>query len=191
MQLARLWRWGNLSLHTLKLLRMQQGSLLLAIDTLIVYMFQVLYFKAVERGWLKKWYYGDVLVYAVSCSILFHAVSLCEPNLFCRDPSSLATSCEMTSPPSSLSSHSGILWGTQFAVKLLEFLEPLHIKEGRATELWRLGQIWNPGLQTNPASEGATREREERLMLYLYRHQSNCCRHRSNHYCHIECSGCE
>lgn len=87
---------------------MQQGSLLLAIDTLIVYMFQVLYFKAVERGWLKKWYYGDVLVYAVSCSILFHAVSLCEPNLFCRDPSSLATSCEMTSPPSSLSSHSGI-----------------------------------------------------------------------------------
>ena len=61
---------------------MQQGSLLLAIDTLIVYMFQVLYFKAVERGWLKKWYYGDVLVYAVSCGILFHAVSLCEPNPF-------------------------------------------------------------------------------------------------------------
>ena len=36
---------------------------------------QLLYFKAVERGWLKSWYYGDVLVYALSTATIFHAVS--------------------------------------------------------------------------------------------------------------------
>jgi len=34
----------------------------------------VLFFKAVERGWLRKWYYGDVVLYALGCAILFHAV---------------------------------------------------------------------------------------------------------------------
>ena len=36
---------------------------------------QVLYLKGVERGWLKSWYYGDALLYALSTATLFHAVS--------------------------------------------------------------------------------------------------------------------
>ena len=34
----------------------------------------MLFFKAVERGWLRKWYYGDVVLYALGCAVLFHAV---------------------------------------------------------------------------------------------------------------------
>lgn len=34
---------------------------------------ETLYFKAVDRGWLKSWYYGDVLVYALSTATIFHA----------------------------------------------------------------------------------------------------------------------
>ena len=35
-----------------------------------------LYFKAVGKGWLPKFYYGDALLYALGCGILFHTVFL-------------------------------------------------------------------------------------------------------------------
>ena len=36
---------------------------------------QVLYFKAVQKGWAKSYYYGDVILYSLSTALLFHAVS--------------------------------------------------------------------------------------------------------------------
>ena len=35
---------------------------------------QVVYFKAVKKGWAKNYYYGDVVVYALSTALLFHTV---------------------------------------------------------------------------------------------------------------------
>ena len=35
-----------------------------------------LYFKAVGEGWLPKFYYGDAVLYALACGILFHTVFL-------------------------------------------------------------------------------------------------------------------
>ncbi len=38
---------------------------------------QVLYFKAVRRGWARNYYYGDAVLYALATAVIFHVVSVC------------------------------------------------------------------------------------------------------------------
>jgi hypothetical protein len=33
---------------------------------------EVVYFKAVKRGWARSFYYGDVVLYSLSTALLFH-----------------------------------------------------------------------------------------------------------------------
>lgn len=35
---------------------------------------QVVYFKAVKKGWAKRFHYGDTLLYAMSTAFVFHVV---------------------------------------------------------------------------------------------------------------------
>jgi hypothetical protein len=36
---------------------------------------EVLIFKAIDRGWLRRYYYGDAVIYCIFTAVLFHAVS--------------------------------------------------------------------------------------------------------------------
>jgi hypothetical protein len=34
---------------------------------------EVLIFKAIDRGWLRRYYYGDAVIYCIFTAVLFHA----------------------------------------------------------------------------------------------------------------------